>query len=347
MEEKIIEECETNKMSDAFNKRFEGYSFEQLQIALLILPPRNKEIVSEYYGLNGQKRITMRGLAEKYNITGSAVNLILKGSLRKMENFLKTADRDNLKIDYLFELDFPGYRRISVERCVLKFSVKYRDIICHYYGLNEYRMYTKQELATKYGVNISDISALIEVSKSRIFEYLKNGCVDEADFELRDIIVRYNINDIVNTLNSMKPLDKELLCLYYGIEGYRKHNFNEMISFRNARAIDLYMELENLKEVFPRNIEKTILAKRLAEKKKEFKSRLCVKESVKIEKALKFLSEKEWKIISLCYGLDGKNLVHKSIIKKELFIDDIDREINDIFKKINSYLVSIENKEKR
>lgn len=347
MKEKSIEDLVLNKNSEAFIKKFDGYSFDDIKRALLVLSSRDKEIVSEYYGLNGQSRITMRGLAEKYNITGASVNLILKGSLRKMEEFLKNSNRDNLKVNYLFELDFIGYRRINVERCLLKFSGKYREIICRYYGLNEYKMLTKQELSDKYGVNISDVSALIEVSKSRIVEYLKSGCMDEADFELRDIIIKYDIKDIVSALNDMKPLDKELLCLYYGIDGYRKHNFVEMVTFRNVRPIDLYIELENLRKTFPQNIEKKILSNRIAEKKKEFKARMCIKESAKIEKALKFLSEREWKIISLCYGLDGKNLVHKSIVKRDLFIDDIDYEINEIFKKINSYLVSIENKTKR
>ena len=347
MKEKSIEELTINKNSENFIKKFEGYSFEEIKRALLVLSSRDKEIVSEYYGLNGQSRITMRALAEKHNITGSSVNLILKGSLRKMEEFLKNSNRDNLKVNYLFEMDFIGHRRINVERCLLKFSEKYRGIISHYYGLNEYRMLTKQELSDKYGVNIRDISALIEVSKSRILEYLKSGCGDEADFELRDIVIKYDIKDITSTLKDMKPLDKELLCLYYGIDGYRKHNLVELAAFRNIRPIDLYIELENLKKIFPQNIEKKILSNRIAEKKKEFKSRIYIKEYAKIEKALKFLSEKEWKIISLCYGLDGKNLVHKSVVKRDLFIDDIDYEINEIFKKINSYLVSIENKTKR
>lgn len=347
MEEKVIEKSTGNKNSDAFNKRFEGYSSKDIKRALLVLSSRDKEIVSEYYGLNGQPCTTMRGLAEKYNITGAAVNSVLKGSLKKMDEFLKNINRDNLKINHLFEMDFVGYKRISAERCLLKFSEKYRDIVSYYYGLNECRMLTKQELATKYGVNISDISALIAVSKSRILEYLKTGCVDEVDCELREIILKYGTKDAIDTLNTMKPQDKELLCLYYGIDGYRKHSFSEMLSFRNVRPIDLYTELENLKETFIRNIEKRILANQIAEKKKEFKSRLCVKESIKINKALKFLTEEELMIISLCYGLDGKNLVHKNAIKKELFIDDIDYEINEIFKKINSYLVNIEKKEKR
>lgn len=67
---------------------------EEVQQGLSILSPREVEVLSSYYGLNGSKPLTLEEIGELYNLTRERVRQIKERAIRRLR---KSYNRNNLK----------------------------------------------------------------------------------------------------------------------------------------------------------------------------------------------------------------------------------------------------------
>lgn len=67
---------------------------EEVQQGLSILSPREVEVLSAYYGLNGVKPLTLEEIGELYNLTRERVRQIKERAIRRLR---KSYNRNNLK----------------------------------------------------------------------------------------------------------------------------------------------------------------------------------------------------------------------------------------------------------
>ena len=67
---------------------------EEVQQGLSILSPREVEVLSSYYGLNGQKSLTLEEIGELYGLTRERVRQIKERAIRRLR---KSYNRNALK----------------------------------------------------------------------------------------------------------------------------------------------------------------------------------------------------------------------------------------------------------
>lgn len=67
---------------------------EEVKQGLSILSPREVEVLSAYYGLNGNKPLTLEEIGEMYNLTRERVRQIKERAIRRLR---KSYNRNNLK----------------------------------------------------------------------------------------------------------------------------------------------------------------------------------------------------------------------------------------------------------
>ena len=67
---------------------------EEVQQGLSILSPREVEVLSSYYGLNGQKALTLEEIGELYGLTRERVRQIKERAIRRLR---KSYNRNALK----------------------------------------------------------------------------------------------------------------------------------------------------------------------------------------------------------------------------------------------------------
>ncbi len=67
---------------------------EEVRQGLSILSPREVEVLSAYYGLNGNKPLTLEEIGEMYNLTRERVRQIKERAIRRLR---KSYNRNNLK----------------------------------------------------------------------------------------------------------------------------------------------------------------------------------------------------------------------------------------------------------
>ena len=61
---------------------------------LQILSPREIEVISSYYGLDGKKSLTLEEIGERYTLTRERVRQIKERAIRRLR---KSYNRNNLK----------------------------------------------------------------------------------------------------------------------------------------------------------------------------------------------------------------------------------------------------------
>lgn len=76
------------------NKLMEQSLKEEVQQGLNILSPREVEVLSSYYGLNGYKSLTLEEIGELYGLTRERVRQIKERAIRRLR---KSYNRNNLK----------------------------------------------------------------------------------------------------------------------------------------------------------------------------------------------------------------------------------------------------------
>jgi RNA polymerase primary sigma factor len=67
---------------------------EEVQEGLQILSPREVEVLSAYYGLEGRKSLTLEEIGELYNLTRERVRQIKERAIRRLR---KSYNRNALK----------------------------------------------------------------------------------------------------------------------------------------------------------------------------------------------------------------------------------------------------------
>ena len=67
---------------------------EEVQQGLSILSPREVEVLSSYYGLNGYKSLTLEEIGDLYGLTRERVRQIKERAIRRLR---KSYNRNNLK----------------------------------------------------------------------------------------------------------------------------------------------------------------------------------------------------------------------------------------------------------
>ena len=336
-----------NKKKKTFEEMFGKYDLELVGSAIDNLEPREKAILCSYYGLDGSKYKSMGKIAQNYDVTSAYISLILKNSVEKMHKMLTNEEY----MDYLsnkkedrYSKAFSGIEFEEVSKALIMFSEKYQDILSKYYGVGNKGKTSIRNLAREYGVEEEKIKALVEAGAESIKRVINNG----FDSEIEYYITKYGLDNFKAAINDLSKEEKNIISRYYGINGYKKHSITEIADLLFFDDRELFAIVNDIKDRLENgNLKVKKKKEELLIRKKEFKNSLIVKEKRVIDKALSFLSDKEFKAISMYYGFNDKLMNIEEIAEcldiEEKVVADL---IKSGIKRLNKYLENESNKKR-
>jgi hypothetical protein len=318
----------------------EGHDRDEINAIIDILPDRDKSIVCSLVGIQGMEKKRYRELAREYGVSQQMISFIYNRSIAKVRTTLSLSE--NAAVIYAKQ-NFYHFSQRDVEYALVRFSKKLRMIVCEKLGLNGMNEHSTKWMAEKYGVDESKLTELIVTSIDSMNESLVFNS-DDIDDELYELIGKYGLNGFDACIDKMEEHKQKLLFMYYGIYGYKRHSFEELLNIFPLNDLDLCLFIESTKEEFSSYLNKYSRKEIISQKKKMLKSQLVIKGSFShVKKALEYMDKEKAQILSLYYGLDGVQSCSKKEIGEMLDMNEVgvDGAIKALVFELNSILVKL------
>ena len=333
-----------NDKKNKFYENFRDYSKEQIDEAIIRLSDKNRNIICDYYGLNGDI-LTQGQIAQKYKISSSNVGYNIKKALEKIELLLNDSTLDFSKDGVFGKKDkkamfyekFEGYNRQQVDEAILRLNVNDKEKIKLYYGLDgEYL--SLDELAEKYGITKNSMRVYLTGIVKKIKTLLDNPQKDFSIVKSRNLIAKdkkiifydkfngYGQESIDKAILRLSIRHQNIVKMYYGLEN-DPLSIVEIANVYNTSKANIYNTLTRIQEKlfklleyenldFSKPKEKNKVEKVCIDKKEEFYSKFEGYSNDEIDAALAKLNSRNREMIELYYGLTGEKLLLKKIAEK-------------------------------
>lgn len=331
-------------------EEYNQYKSKRVSQALKILGEKEQRVIELYYGLNGNKRHSQNDISKIINVSPVTVSRMLKDShnallfeLREFkEDYPLNSETDKVieerlksenltkKMRQTFFSLFKDKNKDEVLLMLNALPARKKNIISLYYGLKE-ECLDYDEIAKKYNMSVDEVVEVVEenVNQIRGIGATKD---DNREANFKKLLSKHNESIVRDAIDELTDSEKAFLVMYYTLGNFETYTLSE-ISKRvgvdeNKLVILEKRILEKLKNTI--NTKEEIKAKR-----KEFSSKVSDKKELK--KALKPLNERELMIVSLYYGLNGKDILTKDELCKKLKIKEteFDGLVEEIICKIN------------
>jgi len=306
------------------------YSEEQVLDAISRLSVKNKKMLELAYGLNDNKQLESKQIAQSLNVTTNYIihqlNSIKSQIKRRLEN-------EQLKDNDIFKY-FSEYTQEQILLAISMLKSESRNIIELKYGLNGKEKTSDKELQKILSLNTNRVGARIYSIKLSIEKKLKQNKVQdlcninndikehEEKIEIKEenimkketifeLYPEYTEEQVLSAIEALKELNKEIIELRYGLNG---------------------KEVTQVSEIAQKfNIEPTTVSSKIFMIKNQIKQRLVTgadkKETIfdlypeyteeQVLGAIEALSEQNKKIIKLRYGLDGNTAIETKEIAQQ------------------------------
>ncbi len=152
------------------------------------LPDRDQQIMKMYFGLlNDGKTYSQQELADKFNISRSAISMLISRVVKKIQQSLEEM---GIKSDSFKSLDRNPKRKLDLEAKYSKEDVRKalellpdrnKKFLTLYLGLGEdERSYTLEEIADMFGISSSSVSKVITTSYQKIKVILEEEAISKS-----------------------------------------------------------------------------------------------------------------------------------------------------------------------
>ena len=208
-----------------------------------------------------------------------------------------------LSLDYLTDiekektfLNFIEDEKVNVEKEVItndeinrmmkiidtKLKSRQKNIICHKFGLNGYKLMNSIELSKKYKCTPQAINDNIKYIEKKIKKHLNSKEMDiqetQENLEIKKIsktekdrmielirekfstenkknIIKDETKEILNVINTkLKPIQKEIICQYLGINGYEKTTISELSRMYNCSRQNIFERINTITNKLAKNL---------------------------------------------------------------------------------------------
>jgi len=309
---------EDESFADVIEKDYSEYKNKKIADALKKLTEKEKIVASLLYGVNGNSVHTRQEIAEKFNVSVSAIGLLVDSIKRKLafelEEFREEYFSDNKGIDNEFYKIFKKEDRLKVKNGLRYLPKSHYKVLSSYYGLDGSVPLTVKELSKKYDINEKRIQDIIGVSIFKMKKFVDNkinySLLSSAIIDKYFILmVRYGEERVLAAYERLKEKDKEIIDLFYGDDEKRNFlkekyvNKNHYVKSAKDKVLVLLEEVINNRVDFVTYKEK-------------FYGHFIGHTIEEVNEALSILNKKEKNIIMDYYGLNCQRLTIKEIAEK-------------------------------
>ncbi len=337
-EETIIEE------------EYNNYKSKKVNQALESLGENERKTIELYYGLNGHKRHSQSDIAKIMGVSPVTVSRVLKEShsellfeLREFKTDYPINEEINKTIENRLNKEaiakqmkqaffslFKDKNKDEVLSLLNSLPARKKNIISLYYGLKD-ECLNYDEIAEKYKVSVEEVIEVIEeiINQLRGLGMPKD---EGRDSNFKKLISKYSKTIVKDSIGELSESEKAFLVMYYTLgngETYTLPEISKIIGVDEDKLILLEKKILEKLEITMSSKEKISI------KRKEFFAKFTDKKELK--RVLKTLNEKELTIISLYYGLNGKEILTKEELCKKFRVkeSEFEKVIEEIIAKIN------------
>lgn len=333
-----------NAKSDFLKKLYEKYPQEQILEELNSFDEKERAVFNAYYGVNDCEIKKADEIEQIYGIkkatVSSYVRTIVKKIIANLENKNKIrVAQKNSRLDRLYKT----YGESSIRLAIDDLGENAKRIMSLYLGLDGEKPKSAKEISKIVNSGENSINTIIWVSISKIEKILQSPNKREVLLEERKAKViknfseKYGEEQIYESLNYLKEIDKKVFISYYGLDGKKPKSYKEVaLAFHISEEESLRIIQRSIYSVRSLLDDVENKDRRLMVKYK----RLLVKFTDNEIKDFTYVLKGEQRnIIQMYLGVDGPKESFESLMKLyEMNAQDLYKVINDIFAGISKTL---------
>jgi len=310
------------------------YTEKKVLDAISRLNVKNQKILELAYGLNDNKQLEPKQIAQSLNVTTTYISHQLDS--------IKTQIKRRLENEKLKDNDiFKYFSEYSPEQILLAISMlrsENRNIIELKYGLNGKEKTSDKEIKKILSLNSNRINARIYSIKLSIEKKLKqnkaqNLCNINSDIKeheekienkeenimkkgtIFDLYPEYTEEQILGAIEALNEENKKIIKLKYGLDGNTAIETKEIAQQYNTETATMSRKICMIKKQIAQKLEKGIT-------KKETIFDLYPEYTEKqVLEAIDTLNDVNKEIIELKYGMNGKEVAKVKDIAQQLNIE--------------------------
>lgn len=305
------------------------YGKEKVIEAINNLESNIRNVIGLYYGLDGNEPKSAIEISKLLNLDYVYVNNMVHKNINKVIKInnepRKKVGSTRTKKDGKLKSLYIKYGKQSVLEAINQVDDRGRTLLYMFYGLNGHKAMDAKKLAEIYNSDDKHIYSIMHHYQRKIERMLEvEKTVNENKIIIENIFPNRDIKDVIRAILRLSEKDQNMIR-WYLISSDSEEKIMQIIDKIECELIDVEEE----------KLSKNELMKRRQER---FYKSIISEDKRLIKKNLEDLDDKEREIITLYFGLDGKNVSNISSINKGNY--NIRKRINGIIKKINLNLMN-------
>lgn len=296
----LLEESKDFSKDDFYN-RFNGYTTEQIDEAILKLSKKDSEIINFFYGIEGE-RLSVEKISDKLNLEKDDIYERLYKSINNIGKILKNDKRvysgRGKKKKSGYEELVSKYGEEAVLELLEEFSEEKKELFKDYYGIDRDSL-ERQELVDKYGVAINTVYQRLDVIAKKIDSSLQNPEeIISKKKKFEKLFAGYDLKEVYKLIEKLDDKEKDYIkcCYELGDDYLSKDELMNKYQASSMNFVSLENLVKKLKSVLD-NPSKGI--NKIDGFYKEFKGY----NKTQVNDAIKLLDKKDRKFIKEFFGL--------------------------------------------
>lgn len=270
------------------------YGVDKVNEAILTLSNKMKDILTLYYGLNGQERLSAKEISNKLGYSVTNITTTAGQAIKRIEKLINNPkDKRDDKLRKLNDL-YNTYGKEKVLNKIAKLNDQAKKILSLYFGLDGSDAKTPIQISETLNISPTKIYNVLYKSIPRL-----EGKLNKTNkYNIKDLFDKYGKETILDLINSLDDKTKKVLKLYFGID----------TEIKTIREISIMINIEyynasNMIARFVKNIDNLLSKSTNAIYKRDDLLEKYSKEE--LESLANKLSKKRKLVMTLVYGLYG------------------------------------------
>lgn len=344
----MVEECLENPSVDrnkfligksgTMEKLYAKYSEQEILKTIKLLDTEEQDVFCSYFGVNGYKVLSSAEISLKYGMNKEHVPGRARGILQKISSIIDSKNQNiraaqkNTRLGELYK----KYNEDEIRLAVETLYPVHKTIMELYLGSKDQKPKSVKEIGEIVNMSSRTVQTTVWSSIIKIENVLEdpnNRSILQEErkmINLEKMFAEHGKEKVLNNLNELAELERNVYIAYYGLNGKRSKTYREIAQeFNVSEAEALKMIRKAIYEMNKLLNDVEIKSDKLLPKTRSVLARYQYNEIVAMTQELK---GKECYIVQLYLGIGG----HKAKFKE--LMDMYDMSSDQLYSVINSFL---------